>query len=196
MDRSAAWNTVCEFVQAPGLRRHMLAVEAAMKSYADLLGENMDDWALAGLLHDYDWEIHPTLQQHPAAGAALLDERGCPSCVIRAILSHNPAGTGVDREAPIDYALLACDELTGLVTAVTLVRPSRSIADVRLKSIRRRWKDRSFAAGVNRQEVEAATADFSRECFHGNLDLWDHVRHVLTAMQNHAAAIELDGRLA
>ena len=173
----------------------MLAVEAAMSYYAELLRENSEEWGLAGLLHDYDWEIHPTLDDHPAAGTALLEERSCPVCVVRAILSHNTPATGVSRVAPIDFALLACDELTGLVTAVTLVRPSRNIADVQLTSIRRRWKDKAFAAGVNREEVEAATTDFSKRCFNGELELWDHVRNVLTAMQNNAAVIELDGRL-
>ena len=196
MDREAAWNTVCEFVTATGLRRHMVAVESAMMLYAERLDADVEEWRLAGLLHDYDWEIHPTLEGHPAEGAALLRERGCSESVVQAILSHNTAGTGIERTRPIDFALLACDEITGLITAATLVRPSKDVRDVKLKSIRKRWKEKAFAAGVNREEVEEATLDFSRECFDGRLELWDHVQNVLEAMQRRAADLELDGRLA
>ncbi len=106
------------------------------------------------------------------------------------------SGTGVEREKPVDFALLANDEITGLIVATTLVRPSKNIADVRLSSIRKKWKNHKFAAGVNRAEVEIETADFSRACFDGQLDLWTHINHVLNAMQGSAAILELDGRLA
>jgi putative nucleotidyltransferase with HDIG domain len=196
MEREAAWRLMCDNVQAQGLRRHMLAVEAAMRWYAARLGEDPEAWGLAGLLHDWDWEIHPTLEQHPAAGAPILRQHGVPETVVQAILSHNEAGTGVARQRPLDFALLACDEVTGLVIAAALVRPSKDVRDVELKSIKKRWKERAFAAGVDREHVEAASADFSRACYGGELDLWQHVQNVLTAMQGAAEALELDGRLA
>lgn len=187
---------VCEFVQDEGLRRHMLAVSAAMGWYADALGADVAYWETVGLLHDFDWEIHPDLDRHPIEGSKILRERGWDEEIIRVILSHYTEGTAVPREKPIDYALLACDEITGLVIATTLVRPSKNIAEVTVASIRKKWKDRRFAAGVGREHVEEVTADFSRECFAGSLDLWSHVQNVLTAMQNAADVLELDGRLA
>jgi putative nucleotidyltransferase with HDIG domain len=199
MERQQAWDLVVENVQSPGLRRHMLAVEAAMRGYAARLGGDagdVEEWGLAGLLHDFDWEIHPTLDRHPAAGAPILRQRGAPENVVRAVLSHNTEGTGVERERPIDFALLACDEVTGLVIAAALVRPSKDLREVELKSIQKRWKERAFAAGVDREHVAQATADFSRACFAGALDLWQHVGHVLASMQQAAAELELDGRLA
>jgi putative nucleotidyltransferase with HDIG domain len=196
MTRDQAFGLMCEHVQAPGLRRHMVAVEAAMRGYAGRLGGDPERWGLAGLLHDYDWEIHPTLEAHPREGVALLRERGCPEEVVHAILAHNSVSTGVERESSMDYALLACDEVTGLVIAGALVRPSKDVRDVELKSIQKRWKERAFAAGVDRQHVEQVTADFSRACFDGGLELWQHVANVLASMQGAAAELELDGRLA
>ena len=196
MDRSIAWGIVTEHVAASGLRRHMLAVEAAMRLYAVKLGEDPEVWGLAGLLHDYDWEIHPTLEAHPKEGIALLAEAGASEAVLSAILAHNEEATGVARRAAIDFGLLACDEVTGLVIAAALVRPSKDVRDVELKSIQKRWKERSFAAGVDRPHVERATADFSAACFAGSLDLWVHVGNVLSAMQGAAAELELDGRMA
>jgi putative nucleotidyltransferase with HDIG domain len=196
MDRQQAWRIVEENVQQVGLRRHMLAVEAAMRWYAAKLGEDADLWGLAGLLHDYDWEIHPTLESHPKEGVALLRERGCPDAVVQAILAHNEEGTGVARQSVLDYALLACDEVTGLLIACALVRPTKDVRDVPLKSVQKRWKERIFAAGVDRDHVERVTADFSRVAFAGQLDLWTHVGHVLAAMQGAAAPLDLDGRLA
>lgn len=196
MERQDAWELMTGHVQAPGLRRHMLAVEAAMGRYAELLRGDVALWRLAGLLHDFDWEIHPTLEDHPAKGAPILRAHGCPEEVVQAILAHNPAGTGVERRAPMDFALLASDEVTGLIVASALVRPSKDVRDVRIESLRKRWKERSFAAGVDREEVEQATRELADACFDGRLDLWEHVRHVLTAMQEAAADLELDGRLA
>lgn len=195
-NRADAWALVCEFVQDVGLRRHMQAVSAAMGWYANVLDEDVAYWETVGLLHDFDWEIHPDLDQHPIEGAKILRERGWDEETIRVILSHYTEGTGVAREKPIDFALLACDEITGLVIATTLVRPSKNIAEVKLKSIRKKWKNLRFAAGVDRAHVEEVTADFSRECFDGSLVLWDHIQNVLTAMQEKADLIELDGRLA
>jgi len=196
MDREAAWNTVTEHVSDENLRRHMLAVEAAMRWYAQELGEGVEEWGAAGLLHDFDWEIHPALERHPKEGAPILRERGASENVIRAIQSHNTAGSGVERERPIDYALLACDEITGLIIAAAFVRPHKDVRQLSVKSIRRNWKDKLFAAGVDRAEVEHATADFSRVCFGGGLELWQHVGNVLTAMSVEAERLGLDGRLA
>ncbi|MEJ2085099.1 MAG: HDIG domain-containing protein [Acidobacteriota bacterium] len=196
LSREAALALVHEHVQAPGLRRHMLAVEAAMRWYAEHLGKPVDDWGLAGLLHDFDWEIHPTLETHPADGAPILRQSGCSESVIQAILAHNTAGTGVERSNPMDFALLACDEVTGLITAAALIRPSKDIREMKLKSVKKRWKERSFAAGVDRNDVEVATLDFSRHCFGGGLELWAHVGNVLTAMQGAAEELQLDGALA
>ncbi len=196
MDRDTARAIVEEHVEAPGLRRHMAAVDAAMRFYAERLDEDPQTWGLAGRLHDFDWEIHPTLEQHPREGAAILRQRGCPETVVTAILSHNTAGTGVERERPIDFALLACDEITGLIIAAALIRPDKDVREVKLKSVKKRWKSRAFAAGVDREHVAEATEDFSRVCFDGNLELWEHTQNVLDAMQGAATELELDGRLA
>ncbi len=174
----------------------MLSVSAAMRFYAGKLGHDPDYWEVVGLIHDFDWEIHPDLTGHPIKGADILRDRGWDEETIRIILSHYTEGTGVEREKPVDFALLACDEITGLIIATSLVRPSKDIADVKLKSIRNKWKDRRFAAGVDREHVAEVTADFSNACFDGRLELWDHINNVLTAMQGAAEALELDGRLA
>jgi putative nucleotidyltransferase with HDIG domain len=187
---------VQELVKSDNLRKHMLAVEAAMRDYAQRLGADRETWGLAGLLHDFDWEIHPTLEAHPRDGAPILRGRGVAEPVVQAILAHNTEGTGVVRSAPLDYALLACDEVTGLISAAALIRPSKDVRDVPLKSIQKRWKEKAFAAGVDRTHVEQATADFSRECFGGNLELWQHVDNVLRSMQGIAGELGLDGRLA
>jgi len=194
MTRPTAFNIVCEFVKDPGLRRHMVAVEAAMRWYAAKLNGDAEEWGLAGLLHDFDWEIHPNLTDHPAKGAAILRQRGADESVITCILSHNPAVTGVQPARPMDFALLACDEITGLIIATALVRPSKNIGDVEVSSVKKKWKDRSFAAGVHRDEAQKAIEDFSRACFNGQLDLWQHVGNVLVAMQGIARELQLDGQ--
>jgi putative nucleotidyltransferase with HDIG domain len=194
MDRQTAWNIVCEFVKDPGLRRHMLSVEAGMRGYAPKLAADPEVWGLAGLLHDFDWEIHPTLETHVVKGVPILRERGVSEDVLAAILAHNHTVTNVNPSHPMDYALLACDEITGLIIATALVRPSKDIRDVEVKSIKKKWKAKEFAAGVHREEVEAATAEFSRACFDGKLELWEHVANVLASMQQVAADLELDGR--
>jgi putative nucleotidyltransferase with HDIG domain len=194
--RDDAWDLVCEFVQDAGLRRHMLAVSAAMRFYAGLLGNDADYWEIVGLIHDFDWEVHSDLDRHPIQGAEILRERGWDEDTIRVVLSHYTEGTGVLREKPVDFALLACDEITGLIIATALVRPSTDVGDVKISSIRKKWKTPRFAAGVDRQHVEEVTADFSRVCFDGKLELWQHIGNVLTAMQGTAEILELDGRLA
>ena len=174
----------------------MLAVEAAMRHYARRLDGDVEAWGIAGLLHDFDWEIHPTLEDHPSRGAPILRERGVDEDIVRAIQSHNTAGTGVERRDPMDFALLACDEITGLITASALVRPDRDVRCVRIRSLKKKWKDKAFARGVDRPHVAEATEDFSRACFDGELELWDHVGNVLEAMGGVAADLDLDGRLA
>ena len=185
MDREQAYRIVTEHVAQENLVHHMLAVEAAMRDYALRLGEDVELWGMAGLLHDYDWEIHPTLDQHPQDGARLLRDRGVPEIVVACILSHADH-TGVPRESPMQKGLYACDELTGLITAVALVRPSKSLYDVKPKSIRKKWKDARFAAGVNREEVEEAAADFG-------IPLDEHIANVLRSMQTIAPELGLAG---
>lgn len=193
MNREIAWSIVCEFVKDPGLRRHMLAVEAAMRGYASTLNGDPELWGQAGLLHDFDWEIHPTLEDHTVKGAPILRERGVSEDVVTAILSHNHKITGVNPSRPIDFTLLACDEVTGLIIATALVRPTKNIREVELKSVQKKWKAREFAAGVHRDEVEAATAEFSRACFDGKLELWQHIGNVLGSMQKVAEELQLAG---
>jgi putative nucleotidyltransferase with HDIG domain len=183
--REEALSIVREHVKNESLVRHMLAVETAMRHYAKMYGEDQETWGLAGLLHDFDWEIHPTLEQHPQAGAPILRERGVPEEIVRAVLSHADH-TGVPRETRMEKALFACDELTGMITAVTLVRPSKAIADVSVKSIKNKWKDKAFAAGAKRDEMEAAAQEFG-------VDLWEHAGNVLAAMQANAAELGLEG---
>lgn len=196
MNRDEGWGLVTEHVKDVGLRRHMLAVEAAMRWYARHLSQDEERWGLVGLIHDFDWEIHPDLNQHPIKGADILRARGVDEGIIRTILSHYTEGTGVEREQAIDFALLACDEITGLIIATTLVRPNKDLRDVEVSSVKKKWKTANFAAGVHRDQVEAVTADFSRACFDGQLELWTHVGNVLAAMQGAAAPLDLDGRLA
>ena len=129
------------------------------------------------------------------AGLAVIDP-GAPALINQAILAHNTEGTGVERESTLDFALLACDEVTGLISAAALIRPSKDLREVPLKSVKKRWKEKAFAAGVDREHVERVTADFSRECFDQKLELWEHVGNVLEAMKGIAAELGLDGRLA
>jgi predicted hydrolase (HD superfamily) len=183
--RDMAWNIVCKYVEGIGLRRHMLAVEATMRYYASIFGEDMDEWGIPGLLHDFDWEIHPTLEGHPLLGSAILIDKGVPEDIVQTILSHAPH-TGVVRTTPRDRALYACDELTGLITAVTLVRPSKSINDLKVKSVCKKWKDKTFASGVDRLEIERATSDL-------DVELWTHVSNVIEAMRSVASELGLEG---
>lgn len=187
MNRDQAWEIVCEFVQSDSLRKHMLSVEFAMREYAKHYGEDTESWGLVGLLHDFDWEIHPTLEQHPMDGAPVLRERGVSEEDIRTILSHGPLAAD-DRITLRDKALFAVDELTGLITAAALVRPSKNVRDVEVSSIRKKWRDKAFARGVNREDIEKGAEALG-------VDLWElHVPLVLKAMQDHAAELGLDGQ--
>jgi putative nucleotidyltransferase with HDIG domain len=183
MDRNQALAIVHEYIKNENLVKHMLAVEAAMRFYAEKYDQDVELWGLTGLLHDFDWEIHPTLEDHPMAGAPLLRERGVPEEIVQAILSHADR-TGVPRDTLIRKALYACDEITGLVTAVALVRPSHSLMDLEVKSVKKKWKDRAFAAGANRDEIEQATGDFG-------VELWEHVGNVIRAMRRIAPELGL-----
>lgn len=187
MDRRQAWEIVCEFVQSDSLRKHMLAVEFAMRAYAEHYGEDPDSWGLVGLLHDFDWEIHPSLEQHPMDGAPILRDRGVSEEDIRTILSHGPLAVD-DRVTLRDKALFAVDELTGLITAAALVRPSKDVRDVEVQSIRKKWRDKAFARGVSREDIEQGVAMLG-------VNLWEfHVPLVLKAIQDHAKDLGLDGQ--
>jgi putative nucleotidyltransferase with HDIG domain len=185
MDRDQALAIVQEYVKNENLVRHMLAVEASMRFYARKYAEDEELWGITGLLHDFDWEIHPNLEQHPTAGEPILRARAVPEVTVRAILSHADH-TGIPRETLMEKALYACDEVTGLIVAVALVRPSRSLHDLKVKSIKKKWKDRSFAAGANREEIASAAEEFG-------VELWEHVGNVITAMQSIAPDLGLNG---
>lgn len=187
MNRDEAFAIVTEYVRNENLIHHMLAVEAAMRFYAEKLGQDVELWGITGLLHDFDWEIHPTLEEHPQAGAPILRARGVPEDIVRAILSHADH-TGVPRVTLMEKALYACDEITGLITAVALVRPSRSLYDLTAASVKKKWKERSFAAGANREEIARAAEEFG-------VELWEHVENVITAMRRIAPEIGLAGNL-
>jgi len=187
--RQDAWQLVTEFTHSESLIKHMLAVEAAMRAYARRMGEDEELWASVGLVHDFDYEQNPglSIEGHPVTGSKILRERGWPEQVIQAMLSHAAEYTGVPRETALEKALWAVDELTGLITAVALVRPSKDIRDATVKSVRKKWKDRAFAAAVNREDIERAAADLG-------VELWEHVEIVLEAMQGIASELGLDGR--
>jgi putative nucleotidyltransferase with HDIG domain len=185
MYRADALAIVQEFVNSENLIRHMYAVEAAMRFYAQKYSEDDDIWGITGLLHDFDWEIHPSMEGHPQAGAPILRERYVPENIVRAILSHADH-TGIPRETNMEKALYACDEITGLVTAVALVRPSRSLYDLNVKSVKKKWKDRSFAAGADRDEIEQGAMEFG-------IELWEHVQNVIVAMNGVAHELGLSG---
>jgi putative nucleotidyltransferase with HDIG domain len=187
MNRDEALAIVHEYVKNENLVKHMLSVEAAMRFYAEKFDEDTEKWAVTGLLHDFDWEIHPNLAEHPLAGAPILQERGVPEDVIRAVLSHADH-TGIPRQSRMEKALYACDEVTGLITAVALVRPSRSLLDLEASSVKKKWKDKTFAAGTNRAEMETAAAEFG-------VDLWEHVTNVILAMRRIAPELGLVGTL-
>jgi putative nucleotidyltransferase with HDIG domain len=188
MDRDEALSIVKQYVKNQGLINHMLSVEAAMRFYAKKEGADIDLWGICGLLHDFDWEIHPTAEQHPRDGAPILRERHVPEEVIYAILSHSRSDE-TPRVSNMDKALLACDEITGLITAVALVRPSKSLYDLEASSVKKKWKDKAFAAGTNREEMELAADEFG-------VPLWDHVTNVILAMREIAPALGLEGNLS
>ena len=174
-DRAAAWQLVCEHVSNPALRRHMLAVESAMRAYARARGEDEERWGVTGLLHDFDWEIHPTAEEHPELGCRMLEERGYPADVVTAIRGHANY-LGVPRATSMAKALYACDELTGFIVAVAQVKPTRSLSDVEISSVKKKLKDKRFAANVNRQEIEEGAREFG-------VDLDAHIGFIIAALR-------------
>jgi putative nucleotidyltransferase with HDIG domain len=182
--RESALSLVHHFVDSESLRRHMYAVEAAMRAYARKLGEDEELYGITGLVHDMDYEKRP--EEHPLPAAEELRERGYPEELVHAVLAHNHERTGVEPEATLDRALLACDEVTGLIMAAALVRPSRSVMDLEAKSVMKKFKDRAFAAGVNREEVAEAVEAFG-------VDLREHIQFVIEAMRGIAAELGMEG---
>ena len=192
MQREEAWAIVEEFTESENLKRHMLAVEASMCAYATRFHGDPGLWGVVGLLHDFDYEKYPDMTAreagHPLAGEKILRERGVPEEIIRAVLAHAEELTGVKPESDMEKSLVAVDELTGFLVAVALVRPSQSILDVKLKSVRKKWKDKAFAAAVNRQEIEHAAAALG-------VSLDEHIQIVLDAMKQNATLLGLEGNV-
>ncbi len=186
MDRQAAWELLCEYTKGEGLRKHGLAVEAVMRHFARKHGEDEETWGIVGLLHDIDYEQHPTEEQHPSEGAKILRERGYPEEVVRAILGHADY-TGVPRDTLMAKVLYAVDELTGFITAVALVRPNKSIHEVEPPSVRKKMKDKAFARSVNRDDIAKGTEELG-------VDLNEHIVEVTAAMRAVAGELGLAGR--
>ena len=180
-DRNAAWELVQANVREEPLRRHMLAVECVMRAYARKLGEDEDRWGITGLLHDFDWEIHPNTEQHPEEGCKMLEAAGWPADIVRAIRGH-ASYLNVPRDTQMARALFACDELTGFIGAVVAVRPNKSIREVEVRSVRKKLKDKSFAAKVNREEVVQGANEFG-------VDLDEHIAFIIAALNDSAAAL-------
>jgi putative nucleotidyltransferase with HDIG domain len=188
MDRNQAWQIVCEFVKSDSLRKHMLAVEACVAAYARQAGEDEEKWAVTALLHDFDWEIHPNLPDHPTKGEAILAERGVSEEIRRAILSHADF-TGVPRVSPLEKTLFACDELAGFLTACSYVKPGRSIYEVETASVRKKLKDKAFARAVNRDDILNGAAQLG-------VELDRHISFCIEAMKARAAELGLAGSAA
>ena len=188
MDRDQAWEIVCEFVKSESLRKHMLAVEACVVAYARQFGEDEQKWAITALLHDFDWEIHPEAPDHPMKGELILAERGVDPEIRRAILSHANY-SGVPRVTTLERTLFACDELAGFLTACSYVKPSRSIHEVEVKSVRKKLKDKAFARNVNREDILNGAAEMG-------VDLDQHIEFCIRAMQAHADELGLAGTAA
>lgn len=188
--RDATLAIVYEYTASDSLRKHMLSVEAAMRAYAEKFGEDVDRWGTAGLVHDFDYErfpnnAHSPTEEHPAEGVRILRGKGFPEDILEAILGHANY-SGVPRQSLMAKTLYAVDELTGLITATALVRPSRSVMEVEARSVRKKMKDKAFARGVNRDDVIEGAADLG-------VDLDEHIDFVIRAMQGAAPALGLAG---
>ena len=192
IDRESAWCLLTEFTQSESLRKHALAVETCMRACARKLGagtpEEEELWGVVGLVHDFDYEKYPSLDDHPYKGNAVLKERGWPEVITKAIMSHAEY-TGVTRDTPLEKALFACDELAGFITAVALIKPSKSLAEVDVKSVRKRMKDKAFARKVNREDIVNGAAELG-------VDLDEHIALCIEAMKGIAVELGLDGRAA
>ena len=187
--RAEAWGLLTEFTQSESLRKHALAVEACMRAYQRKLGngtaEDESLWSVVGLLHDFDYDRWPSLEDHPHKGNEILKERGYPDEIRRAIMSHAEY-TGVTRDTPMEKALFACDELAGFITAVALIKPSKSLAEVDTKSVRKRMKDKAFARKVSRDDIIVGAAELG-------VDLDEHIGFCIEALKPIAKELGLDG---
>jgi putative nucleotidyltransferase with HDIG domain len=186
--REAAWCLLTEFTQSESLIKHALSVEACMRAYAPKQGADEELWGIVGLLHDFDYEKYPSAEEHPYKGSEILKERGYSEEIRRAIMSHAEY-SGVTRVSSMEKTLFACDELAGFITACTLVKPSKSLADVEAKSVRKKMKDKAFARSVHREDIIAGAADLG-------LELEDHIAFCIEAMRAIAPALGLDGSAA
>lgn len=188
--REEAWKLVCEWIASESLRKHALAVEAGMRAYAHRFGADEELWGITGLVHDLDFERHPDMDDqiagHPRTALRLFREQDWPAELIHAVEGHAPF-LGVPRTTPMDSALYAIDELTGLIMACAYVRPSKDIRDVEVKSVQKKWKDKLFAAAINRADIEQGASELG-------IPLDEHIRIVLQAMQGIAGPLGLDGR--
>jgi putative nucleotidyltransferase with HDIG domain len=185
--RDAAWALLTEYTQSDALRKHALAVEAAVRFYARSFGENEDEWGAVALLHDFDYERYPTLENHPFRGAEILREKGYPEWVIHAVLSHADH-TNTPRETRLEHTLFACDEMAGFVTAASLVRPSKSVLDLEASSVVKRMKDKAFARAVSRDDLRKGAEEVG-------LPLAEHITNVIAGMRAQADALGLRGSL-
>jgi len=185
LTRDQAWEIVCEFTKSEGLRKHALAVEACVVAYAVKLGEDQHKWSLTALLHDFDWEIHPQAPDHPMKGEPILAERGVDEEIRRAILSHANY-SGVPRVSPLEKVLYACDELAGFITAISYVKPGRTVHEVDVASVKKKMKDKAFARSVNRQDIIEGAQELG-------VPLEEHVDFCIKAMQARAQELGLAG---
>ena len=185
MTREEAWQILCEFTKSEGLRKHGLAVEACLAAYARKFGDDEEKWRVTALLHDFDWEIHPEAPDHPLKGEPILAARGVSEEIRRAVLSH-ARYSGVARATALEKTLFACDELAGFITAVTLVKPSRSLAEVEAKSVRKKMKDKAFARAVSREDIVEGAQGLG-------IDLDEHIEFCIRAMRESAAELGLAG---
>lgn len=183
MNREDAWGLLTEYTQSESLRKHARAVEACMRAYAEKFGEDPDRWSMTGLLHDFDYEKYPSAEDHPFRGNEILVERGWPEEIRRAIMSHAEY-SGVPRETNMEKALFACDELAGFITAVALVKPTKSLAEVDVKSVRKRMKDKAFARAVSRDDITKGAAELG-------VDLDEHIAFCIEAMKRVAGDLGL-----
>jgi predicted hydrolase (HD superfamily) len=172
--REAAWALLCEYTQSDSLRKHALGVEAVMRAYARHYDGDADRWGMVGLLHDFDYERYPTMEDHPLKGSEILKEQGYPDDIRYAILCHAPY-LGYERQSLMDKAILAVDELVGFITAVALVQPSKRVADVKVSSVKKKLKDKAFARSVNREDIYLGVVDLG-------ITLDDHIAFTLQAM--------------
>src|SRR6478609_1601690 len=185
LDRTSAWNLLTEFTQSESLRKHALSVEACLRAYAQKFGGDEEQWGVVGLLHDFDYEKYPSLEDHPYKGNEILKERGYSDEIRRAIMSHAEY-SGVTRDSPMEKALFACDELAGFITACALVKPSKSLAEVEAKSVRKKMKDKAFARSVKREDIVNGAADLG-------VDLEEHIAFCIEALRGIAKNLGLDG---